>query len=301
MNLTRPFIITLLACLTSCERTIDEEQSAEWWRLEGEKRSLAAKVEILKLRANQSEAVDQKIATAQGTLEATVREVEQLRSEITRLENQTTELRNTVTIAANAKPWEERHNQLRGHQLETLTSAEGKTYHDVRISKVTDIGLEFSHSTGLARLTTRDLTTEHRNLFELDLQRSETLLLEEGQKQRAYAQWVQETYRTEQAVLRKEPVVAAILPATPYRPTHTPRLSSNPLDQPAKPFGSRSYENVTSSPNYYYIWNNRSTRRTRSTFTQPFNWTPSRRTPSAGAPDFRRPTPRTLTPRCPND
>lgn len=295
MNCYRPFLALAILSMSSCDRSQENEASVEWWKIEGEKRKLGTELEIAQLRIADLEHQDSEVQEIKESRKELSERLRSLQSELAELRQGNADLRSAIQIVANAKPWLERHAELRGDHLESLTSAEGRTYHDVQITRVTGIGLEFRHSEGVARLAASDLTLEQRQFFQLDLQRSAALLSIEREKQAALARNAASQTRSTRVAEPPQPTRPRL--TFPETASRAPLVSTSPLDEPARPLGNSRYGYSPRSTRYYYVWNTGSP--ARRCASQTFRWPTARS--STSTRNFRPIPPRVSAPRCPND
>ncbi|WP_353565793.1 hypothetical protein [Haloferula sargassicola] len=86
---------------------------------------------------------------------------------------------------------EERLADLRssreGETFPEITSASGKSYHHVTVTRVSEAGVEFRHAGGLARLTSEDLTSDQLSHFGIDPERSVACVAREKAMAVAYS------------------------------------------------------------------------------------------------------------------
>ena len=185
--LTVPLLV--LAVLPGCKRNSEARNDPEWWRLEGERVALAHEIDLLKLRACNHEGTG-------GSFAAVSAEVSKNAARMDDLKDTADALREDVATLAAANA-EQRDNWLRttraaamGQSFASLTGANGRNYQDVVVTKITDIGIEFRHSTGSARLAAEDMSPEQHAAFGLDPNISDRALAKENAKARAYESWV---------------------------------------------------------------------------------------------------------------
>ncbi|BCX47019.1 hypothetical protein HAHE_09270 [Haloferula helveola] len=257
--LTGGFALACALGFSACDRATDAQADAEWWRLEGDRHEKSSQVELLKqrLERKQSDGLDaEAIAAGWAAVDG---KAEALEARIVELEAANESL--VEMIRSQREQWlAQRRDGQRGREIEELASRSGRTYRDVTINRVTEAGIEFSHATGLARMTAADLTPEQRDDFGIDFQRSTELVAREDARQQAYRQWVdgQLLARAEQE--QKDKRAAELAAASVrYRPTFVSAASAStldttrrisPLDQPARSVGRSSFYNVYYSQPY---------------------------------------------------
>ncbi len=163
--LTLPLL--LLAAGTGCKENSQTQSDPEWWRLEGRRMELAHQVDLLKLRLSHTDS---------GAAEraAICREICENEVRIAELEETASELRGGLAELT-ARYQAEREGLVRrlradavGREFSTLAGAKGRIYEKVVVTRVTDIGVEFRHEHGHARLAAVDLTPEQHVLFGID-------------------------------------------------------------------------------------------------------------------------------------
>jgi hypothetical protein len=131
-----------------------------------------------------------------------------------------------------------------GLKMDKLVGLNGREYLNVEISSITDAGLVISHSSGIARLVAADLSKEQQFEFGIDSDLSRIAIARESERASAYHRQV-DAY-TEQNRAKEELALQKVIDeqrSTSSRvATTTASVSTNPLHQPARPFGTtRSY------------------------------------------------------------
>ncbi len=163
--LTLPLL--LIAAGTGCKENSQVRSDPEWWRLEGRRMELAHQVDLLKLRLGPvDKGAEERNALSREISENCVR--------IAELEDIAADLRSGLASMA-ARYGAEREDLIRrvragasGREYATLVGAKGRIYEKVTVTRVTDIGVEFRHENGHARLAAADLTPEQHVLFGID-------------------------------------------------------------------------------------------------------------------------------------
>lgn len=247
---------------SGCGRSSDAAQDSEWWRLEADRIEVAQKVELQRLRLEKIESREGGHAEQEADLQrgAAVRE---------RLEARVAELKGEIaTRSAELEDlrgrWVRANREAAvGRSFENFQGAGSRSYQEVVITRVTDIGIEFRHATGIARLAATDLTAEQRDVFGLEADASGEALADERVAAQAYASWVDRSV-AESAAREEEAaeLVAAVAPARePLLAEASPRSRSSLRDEP-RSFGtstlwsprySRSRYRDGYCSDYYYV------------------------------------------------
>lgn len=183
------FPAVIFAAAPSCKNNSEARKDPEWWRLEGERVELAHRVDLLKLKMANSAANGNELAVRTG-------EVGQNAGRIVELKEIAGDLRDEVAQLVSAV--EEQHeNWIRGirsgvvgREYATFTGKGGRSYEQVVIKKVTDVGIEIRHVHGSARLSAADLTPEQHAEFGLDPQLAYAALAQEKQDAKIYEEWL---------------------------------------------------------------------------------------------------------------
>lgn len=172
-----------------CRRQEPVALRSECMRLEADRIELAQRVELLRLRLDGIEARERELA---------VREMERTRAERRRdgLVARAVALRAGIE-AESARFAELRAGRLRGNReaaagraFAVFQGAGGRVYRDVVIQRVSDIGIEFRHASGSARLAAAELTAAQRDAFGLEAELANEALAAERRTAEAYAAWV---------------------------------------------------------------------------------------------------------------
>lgn len=247
---------------SGCRRGSDAVQDSEWWRLEADRIEVAQKVELQRLRLEKIESREGGHAEQEADLQrgAAVRErlearVDELKGEIATRSAELEDLRGRW-VRANREA-------AVGRSFENFQGAGSRSYQKVVITRVTDIGIEFRHATGIARLAATDLTAEQRDVFGLEADASGEALADERVAAQAYASWVDRSV-AESAAREEEAaeLVAAVAPARePLLADASTRSRSSLRDEP-RSFGtstlwsprySRSRYRDDYRSDYYYV------------------------------------------------
>ena len=179
----------ILAVTPGCKKNSEARNDPEWWRLEGERVALAHSVDLLKLRMANA-------AAARSELAAAAAEVKENAACLDELKSYAGELRGEMAYLV-AQMEEERVNSVRvvradlsGKEIGTFVGKNGRTYENVVVTRVTDIGVEFRHAHGSARLSAADLTPQQVREFALDPQVAVAALAKEKENAAAYEEWL---------------------------------------------------------------------------------------------------------------
>jgi hypothetical protein len=156
--------------------------------------------------------------------------------------------------------------QAIGERIPALVAANGKTYEEVEIRRVTDAGLDISHSGGPTRLRHDQLPAEFQDRFQWDETEAEVVFTREAEAERERARLHAE-YRREQEELQKaaalaetdqrisslERQLAAVASAAPATALgSSSRLGERRLLGSGYSARSRYYDRYCSRPTLYY-------------------------------------------------
>lgn len=181
----------ILAVTPACKNNSEARNDAQWWRLEGDRVELAHDVDLLKLKLGNACAIKNQLAEAKAVVERNSDRLAELKADAG-------DLRGEVAYLA-SKTEQERDNWIRGtraaamgKEFGTLVGKNGRTYENVTITKITDIGIEFRHSNGSARLTAADLSVQQHAAFCLDPEVAFAALAQEKENAQIYEDWIGE-------------------------------------------------------------------------------------------------------------
>lgn len=215
--------VVALLLLPGCRDKSEARMDPEWLRLEAERVKLAHQVELMNLRlakvenrdgewAERSAGLDQDVA-----LRALLKEkVGTLKSEVAERTVQVERERSELLLAL--------RSESVGRSFDQLAGARGRTFKEVVITRVTDVGIEFRHATGSARLAAAELTSTQQGLFGIDPGIAGEALQEENAIARAYESWVDE--RVAVSNDREKSREAELLAAEAARPRPQPVVAS---------------------------------------------------------------------------
>jgi hypothetical protein len=212
-----------LLVLPGCRETSEARMDPDWLRLEAERVKLAHQVELMNLRlakvenrdgewAERSAGLDQDVA-----LRALLEEkVATLKSEVAERTAQFERERADLLLAL--------RSESVGRSFDELAGARGRTFEKVVITRVTDVGIEFRHATGSARLAAAELTSTQQGIFGIDPGISGEALQQENAIAQAYESWVDE--RVTVSNDRERAREAELLAAEAARPRPQPVVAS---------------------------------------------------------------------------
>lgn len=207
--------MTVWLALPGCRENSDARMDPEWLRLEAERVKLAHQVELMNLRlakvenrdgewAERSAGLDEEVA-----LRAVLKEkAEVLKSEVAERTAQVERERTELLRALRA--------EAVGRSFDRLAGVRGRTFEEVVITRVTDVGIEFRHATGSARLAAAELSSTQQGIFGIDPGIAGEALQEETAIARAYDSWVDERVAVSNA--REKAEQAELLAAEAARP-----------------------------------------------------------------------------------
>ena len=248
--------ITLLSLvLLGCGKGRDE---SAWWAGERERIGLAHQVQLADYRAGRlASGGPAQLSQLQGSLrELGVRQqlLRQRRvaltTEIAALARQSDEFSRVTTQNLRFK--------LVGRQYNQFQVADGRTFHQVTITKVDDGGVEIRHDSGAARLRYAALSPDQRDMFGLAANSARDAEQQELLADSAYEHALQQELQTANANLQAAADVTARIQQTWNASPMLALESPDPFRQPATPVGRRSwsynYYGYSSQPTYRYMY-----------------------------------------------
>jgi hypothetical protein len=269
-----------LSVLPSCRESQQARAKSEWYELEAKRVELAHKVEIQQIRLSKAEMERQGQDDIKDTWTRTTDYRANLQDYVGQLREQIAQQQEQM--AALQGEWTRKmRTAAAGRTFKTLAGANGRSYQDVVITRVTDVGVEFRHATGTARLAADQLSAEQRETFALDTAVAHLAIQDESDQATAFASWVDEGVavaeeRVEEArqlALAEEsnqrPVATAYTP--PARPSPLASAPTSALREEARPFGN-------GGSIWYPTYRSYRPYRTRYYYTTPrtsYNYTPS--------------------------
>ncbi|MEK7952626.1 hypothetical protein [Luteolibacter soli] len=311
--LTPPRLLAATAAtcllLPSCERNTEAKNDPQWWRLEAERSDLASQVEVCELKLSKVKGGDQGLAGLQADVARSVAKRRELAA-------QRDALRDEISIAradmdATKLEWmRTARAAATGREFAKFTGARGRTYENAVITKVTDVGVEFRHATGTARLAANDLTPAQHDMFGLDSEIAGAAIREEQQAALAYHSYVDErvaanaeTERAneeERVAMAQEAEPAPVVAATPRMSSFSPtslQSSSRLGDRTNRYSGSDTtiWYSGYSRPSYRYYSGGSAVRSTPSVGVLYDPYSVDGRPPRVNAPTYNY-TPRVSTP-----
>ncbi len=234
--------IAALLALSGCRENAVADRDPEWLKLEADRVKRSHQVELLKLRLSKLETRDDEFVERSSELDGDVElrallmaRVEELRGELAVLSEQ---------VDRERFEWvRERREAAIGRSFATLEGGRGRTFEDAVITRVTDVGIEFRHATGTARLAAAEMSSEQQGLFGIDPELAAEALQTERATARAYETWIDSAL----SEAHGRAVEAALAESTVSRPLAQPVTASvgNPTtsrlrDEP-RSFGRNRY------------------------------------------------------------
>lgn len=231
----------------------------EWLRLEAERVKLAHQVELLELRLSKVDNREDELAGRSDELDQEVEYRALLGEKAALLKDEVASLEVSFEAVREGRLRELRGAAI-GRSFPRLAGIHGRAFDSVVITRVTDVGIEFRHATGTARIAAAELTPDQQGQFGLDPATAGEAIEEERKLVQAYDRWIDgrmavakaeqeevETARLAAETSRRETTVLAASAADSSRRT---RLRDEP-----RQFGSgRSIWYPYSYPRtrYYY-------------------------------------------------
>lgn len=286
-------LITVSLTAAACQRKGDATAcDPEWIRMEGDRIERQHKLQLLQLRAARIEndhlantSIGTEIESGRACL-ATLRQTrDELRQDIAGLERRNEALRQQGLRAARAS--------AAGRRLAELKLASGRVFRDVTIVRVSEIGLEIRHASGVARIGDGELSLAQREEFGIDSELAATAAARELAEVRSYEAHLDRQLAAKAALERKatrpEPPREDALAAAPARVASTANAVS-PLHEAPRYFGGARPGYYRPRTRYYDVPVYRTT--TYGTIWQPPILNPTRPEP---------PCPRPSSPDSPSD
>lgn len=106
---------------------------------------------------------------------------------------------------------EERRAEAMGKRLDRFETMAGRVYRDVRITKISDGGISFSHEDGAARLRFGDLNPEQRRYFGINGEDAAAVYAREMRAREAYERQVEAKEEARRELAAKEAAARAEL------------------------------------------------------------------------------------------
>jgi hypothetical protein len=213
--------------LPACRDKSEARMDPEWLRLEAERVKLAHQVELMNLRLAKVENRDGEWAERSAELDQEVALRAWLKEKAGMLKSELVE-RTSQVERERLEMLQALRSQSVGRTYDQLAGARGRTFTEVVITRVTEVGIEFRHATGSARLAAAELTSTQQGMFGIDPGISGEALQQENAVAQAYESWVDERVAVsndreksreaellaaEAARLRPQPVVASVAAA----------------------------------------------------------------------------------------
>lgn len=162
-----------------------------WLNLEAERVKLAHQVELLELRLSKVANRDEERVGLSARLDQEAERHALLREKAGILKDEMAE--HMVRMDRERTEWlQASRSEAVGRSFERLVGTRGRTFEEVVITRVTDVGIEFRHATGSARLAANELTSSQQGLFGIDPGIAGEALHAEKAVARAYESWVDE-------------------------------------------------------------------------------------------------------------
>ncbi|MCW1926439.1 hypothetical protein OKA05_28065 [Luteolibacter arcticus] len=263
--LTPPRLLAAAAAacfvLPSCQRNTEAKADPQWWKLESERVEVAHQVELLELRLSKQKAGDQGFAALTAEVERGDAWRRELAAQRDEAREEVERAHESLEIAKNEWMRATRGAAV-GREFAKFTGLRGRSYENAVITRVTDVGVEFRHATGTARLAAADLTPSQHEIFGLDAEIAGAAIRQEKETALAYDSWVDERVTAAAEVQKEEDDRRALAMASTPEPRATPSIaatspetfSRSRLSERPRSFGSSGttvwYSNYYSRPYY---------------------------------------------------
>ena len=267
--LTPPRLLaaTAAACflLPSCQRNSEAKNDPQWWRLEADRIDVANQVELFELKLSKQTAGDQRVASV-PKLEAEVKRGAARQLELAAERDalkQEIDLAKQDMEAIKAEWMHSARTAATGREFSKFTGAGGRTYENAVVTRVTDVGVEFRHATGTARLAANELTPAQHEMFGLDREIAGEAMRQEKETALAYHSNVDAVVAAREASEEKDEKRVSIAAASKPAPRETPSFASASVDtasrsrlsEPPKSVGrvnTRDRSTTVYYSSYYY-------------------------------------------------
>ena len=234
------------------------ENKAAWWQGEQQRIELSQNLALKTLRIEKAansglaefEKVQAAAADTNARLVALRDKAASLHQEVADLESDLPAFRETVLRDLRLKAV--------GEKFAAIQTPTGKSYKDVSVVSVSDIGVAIRHADGSARLAFDDLSADQRAHFGIDTERAMAARKQEERAVASYERWLDTRLASMAAEKRQETVLASAKAseARAERALATARQlassANRPLSQPSRGFGrSSSYYSYRPYRRYY--------------------------------------------------
>ncbi len=204
---TLPVLALATVGLPSCKRSGDAQNDPEWWRLEAERVQLVQEIQLQQMRLGDA-SKGQDYAAAKEAVERNERYLADLKAEGADLKAEISDL--VASVEQLHQQWvADTRAAAVGHTYATLTAKGGRTYENVVVTKVSDVGIEIRHSTGTARLAATDLDPALHEVFALDSMAAMAALEQERAAAQAYEAWIDDRVAIAHAEQKEDARLAA--------------------------------------------------------------------------------------------
>lgn len=250
--------VLALAVLPSCKRAADARMDPAWWSLEADRVELVQEIKLQKMRlgegpggeARDHAGVKAQVAQNAARLAELRADREALKSDISGLVASVEKLHAQWVADTRAAAVGKSYTWLEGKS--------GRRYEDVTITKVTDVGIEFRHSTGSARLAATELNPDLHAMFALDSVGAMAAIDQEREAAKAYEAWIDERLvainaekKEEERITAERDAERAVELAKVRSEARTASLAANTTENR----GSRLYDAPRSFGNSYgSVW-----------------------------------------------
>ena len=181
-------MVALLA-LAGCRENSEARKDPEWLRLEAERVKLAHQVELLELRLSKVDNREDELAGKSDALDQDVYVRALLVEKAALLKDEVASLEVSFEAEREARLRELRGAAI-GRSFPQLAGIHGRAFDSVVITRVTDVGIEFRHASGTARIAAAELTPDQQGLFGLDPAIAGEAIEEERELVQAYDRWI---------------------------------------------------------------------------------------------------------------
>lgn len=175
----KPIIVIALAL--SCASCSRNNTDTAWWQNEAKIIELNQKIELTNYRLSQLSEMEKTLRDP-VSLEEEVRslrgEIENIKNRIALMDEQWPDFRRKILQA--------RRMECKGEHSDEMITAKGKEFHNVRVVNINDGGVLLRHSTGSARLSASDLSSEEQIRFGIDPSLALAVYKEEETKRQAH-------------------------------------------------------------------------------------------------------------------
>jgi len=184
--LTLPLLA--LAAMPACKRNTDARMDPDWWKLEADRVELVQEVKLQKMRLAGRD-LSKEYGPLAAKVDANALKLEELRQTASALRGEVTSLVDLSEKQRREWVLSTRAEAI-GRTYDSFAGSNGRIYEDVVITRITDVGIEFRHSTGSARVSAAELNPDLHDDFAVNPQVAIAAMEKERANASAYESWI---------------------------------------------------------------------------------------------------------------